>query len=141
MNVVAIGTSPTVAVKAGLERWVDVCALEDLIPGTGVAALVEGEQVALVRSPDGGRVFGISNFDPYSKAFVLSRGIVGDKAGVLKIASPIYKQSFNLETGVCLDEPWVVLPTYPVRLRDGRVDVLIADADLPSPRGAGPDAE
>lgn len=101
--------------------WVDICALSDVIPGTGVAAMVNGEQIAIVRSPDGSRVFAISNFDPFSKAFVLARGIVGDRGGILKIASPIYKQNFDLNTGVCLDDPSVRLPVYPVKIEGERI--------------------
>ena len=67
---------------------------------------------------------------------MLSRGIVGDKAGVLKIASPIYKQSFNLETGACLDDASVALSTYPVRLREGRIEVMVAMLE----QGPGPSA-
>ena len=132
-----------VAPSALPERWVDVCDLQDVIPSTGVAALIDHEQIAIVRLPDGTRLFGISNFDPFSKAFVISRGIVGDRAGVLKIASPIYKQSFSLETGECLDDPSVVLPTYPVRVREGRVEVMITAVEKrPNPRGiADSDAE
>lgn len=110
-------------VLAEQQVWLDVCALDDVIPGTGVAALIGGEQVAIVRSPDGGSVFAISNFDPFSKAFVLARGIVGDRAGVLKIASPIYKQNFDLKTGVCLDDPSVRLPVYATKVEGGRVSV------------------
>jgi nitrite reductase (NADH) small subunit len=101
--------------------WVDVCALDDVVPGTGVAALIGGEQVAVVRSPDGASIFALSNFDPFSKAFVIARGIVGDRAGVLKIASPIFKQNFDLKTGVCLDDPSVRLPVYPVKIEGDRV--------------------
>lgn len=103
--------------------WTDVCALDDVLPGTGVAALVAGEQVALLRSRDGKALYAISNFDPFSHAFVLARGIVGDRGGVPKVASPIYKQNFDLLTGRCLDDPKVCLPTYPVRLRAGRVEI------------------
>src|SRR5438477_7846226 len=92
-------------------HWVELCALDDVVPGTGAAALVFGEQIALVRPRGGTKVYAISNFDPFSKAFVLARGIVGDKGGVAKIASPIYKQSFDLETGECLDDARVRLPT------------------------------
>jgi nitrite reductase (NADH) small subunit len=106
--------------------WTDVCALEDIWPNSGAAALVAGEQIALVRVGDSATVFAISNFDPFSDAFVIARGIVGDRAGRPKIASPIYKQNFDLETGVCLDDPSVVLATYPTRVRDGRVEILIA---------------
>jgi nitrite reductase (NADH) small subunit len=30
-------------------EWRAVCALEDIVPNTGVCALVDGEQVAIVR--------------------------------------------------------------------------------------------
>ena len=99
--------------------WEDVCALEDIVPSTGVCALVDGKQVAIVRTD--GAIYAIGNFDPFSKAFVLSRGIVGDKGGVAKIASPIFKQSFDLRTGQCLDDPRVRVPSYEVRVERGRV--------------------
>ncbi len=102
--------------------WVDVCPLEKLIPGRGVCALVGELQVAVFRIA-GEEIYAISNFDPFSRAFVLSRGIVGSKAERLKVTSPIYKQSFDLVTGVCLDDATVTLPTYEVRIIDGTVQV------------------
>jgi nitrite reductase (NADH) small subunit len=105
--------------------WREACALEDIPPDCGVAALLVGRQVAIVRVGEGDRVYAVSNYDPFSEAFVIARGIVGDRAGRPKIASPIYKQSFDLETGACLDDASVTLPTYPVRIRDGRVEVGI----------------
>jgi nitrite reductase (NADH) small subunit len=105
--------------------WVDICALADIPVACGVAALLGGRQIALVRPEEDDRVFAISNFDPFSEAFVIARGIVGDKGGRKKIASPIFKQSFDLETGACLDDPSVSLPVYPVRVREGRVEVAI----------------
>lgn len=102
-------------------RWITICPLEDILPDTGVAALVGGEQIAIFRAGD--EVFAISNYDPFSQAYVLARGIVGDKHGVLKVASPIYKHSFDLLTGQCLDQPTVTLPTYPVDIADGVVRI------------------
>ncbi|CAN98663.1 MULTISPECIES: nitrite reductase small subunit NirD [Sorangium] len=110
--------------------WVDVCGVEDIIPNTGVCALVGKRQIALVRVGEGEEVYAISNFDPFSKAFVLSRGIVGDKGGVPKIASPIYKQNFDLRSGRCLDDPGVSIPVYPLRIRDGRVEIQAAAEPL-----------
>lgn len=107
-------------------HWVDLCALDDVVPGTGAAALVFGEQIAVVRPRSGTAVYAISNFDPFSKAFVIARGIVGDKRGVPKIASPIFKQNFNLETGECLDDPKVRLPTYAVRTVAGRIQIDVS---------------
>ncbi|WP_437796940.1 nitrite reductase small subunit NirD [Sorangium sp. So ce693] len=111
--------------------WVDVCGVEDIIPNTGVCALVGKRQIALVRVGEGEEeIYAISNFDPFSKAFVLSRGIVGDKGGVPKIASPIYKQSFDLRSGQCLDDPGVSIPVYPIRVRAGRVEIQAAAEPL-----------
>ena len=109
-----------------LERWADVCALDEVVPDTGVCALVGDRQIAIVRVGGGERIFAVDNFDPFAKAFVLSRGIVGDKSGVAKIASPIFKQSFDLRTGRCLDEPSIAVPVWPARVRDGRVEVAFS---------------
>ena len=100
--------------------WVDVCPLAKLIPGRGVCALVGPYQVAVYRV-GGDELYGVSNFDPFSQAFVLSRGIVGSRGDRLKVASPVYKQSFDLRTGQCLEDPAVGVRTFPVRAVDGRV--------------------
>ena len=102
-------------------KWMDVCGLDDIVPNTGVCALIGSEQVAIVRTEES--VYAIGNFDPFSRAFVMSRGIVGDKNGTPKIASPIYKQSFDLRTGRCLDDAAFALPVYRVRVRAGRVEI------------------
>ncbi len=101
--------------------WVDVCALAQLIPDRGACALIAGVQVAIFRVE--GELFALSNFDPFSQAFVLSRGIVGSRGERLKVASPIYKQSFDLRTGECLDDPAVSVRTFAARAVDGRVQV------------------
>ena len=111
----------TPPVAAGIAPWFDVCAVEDIVPFTGVCALVEGRQVAVFRTADA--VYALDNFDPFSKAMVLARGIVGDAKGVPKVASPVYKQAFDLRTGQCLDDPTVRVPTYAIRVVGGRVEV------------------
>jgi nitrite reductase (NADH) small subunit len=103
-------------------EWTPVCRYDDLIPERGVAALVDDEPVAVFRTYDG-TLHALSNVDPFSHASVLSRGIVGDRGGRATVASPIYKQVFELATGVCLDDPTVSVPTYPIRVVDGVVEV------------------
>ncbi|MBD0312196.1 MAG: nitrite reductase small subunit NirD, partial [Microcoleus sp. T3-bin5] len=71
-------------------------------------------------------VYAISNYDPFSKAFVLSRGLVGSRSGTLKVASPIYKQNFSLATGQCLDDETVKIPTFTVRVAAHRVQVALS---------------
>lgn len=108
-----------VALEPEAAQWEDACALEDIAPWTGVCALITGRQVAIVRAGDA--VYAIANLDPFSKAYVLSRGIVGDRGGIPKIASPIFKQTFDLRTGQCLERPEVRVPSYEVRVERGRV--------------------
>jgi len=102
-----------------------VCRLQDLSAERGVAALVAGTQVALFRTYDDA-VFALQQRDPYSGANVMSRGIVGSRADIPTVASPMYKQVFDLRTGECLDpvgkDPRP-LTTYAVLVRDGVVHV------------------
>jgi nitrite reductase (NADH) small subunit len=109
----------------GKRSWVDVCSLDDIIPDRGVCALVGRYQVAIFRVAPDDELFALSNYDPFSSAFVLSRGIVGSKGDRLKVASPIYKQNFDLRTGECLDDPSVTVPTFDVRVVDGQVQVAL----------------
>ncbi|MBX2865312.1 MAG: nitrite reductase small subunit NirD [Leptolyngbyaceae cyanobacterium MAG.088] len=115
----------TTAVDADSVTWVTICPLDAIAPNTGVNALIGKEQVAIFRIGLTDEVYATGNFDPFSKAFVMSRGILGDRQGVLKVASPIYKQNFNLKTGVCLDDETVALPVYPVQIMDDQVQVAV----------------
>ena len=105
--------------------WVHVCALDDLEVERGRAALLGEDQIALFLT-HGGRVFAVSNLDPYSGAHVMSRGIVGTRQDAPTVASPMYKQVFDLRTGLCLDtqgkEP-KALAVWPVAVSEGDVHV------------------
>jgi nitrite reductase (NADH) small subunit len=113
----------TKAVENDERPWTQVCRLADIVPDTGVCCLVGREQVAIFRLGETPQLYALSNFDPFSRANVLSRGIVGDKGGKPKVASPIFKQNFSLETGECFDDPTVKLPTYEVRTTNEIVEV------------------
>lgn len=117
---------PQTTVEVLPQKWVKVCPINAILPFTGVAALIEGQQIAIFRLGDTDECYAISNYDPFSEAYVLSRGLVGDKGGIIKVASPIYKHNFDLKTGECLDDPEVKLPTYPVEVTDGVVRIRIS---------------
>ena len=106
-------------------QWHDACVIDDVAPGTGLAVSVGDEQIAIVRT-QGGLLAALSNFDPFSKAFVIARGIVGDRGGVPKITSPIYRQSFCLETGECLEDRNVRLAVFPTRVWNGRIQIALS---------------
>jgi nitrite reductase (NADH) small subunit len=105
--------------------WTPVCRHADLIAERGVAALVGPYQVAVFLTFDGG-LYALGNRDPYSGAYVMSRGIVGTRNGEPCVASPMHKQVFSLITGACVDDPDTVVPTYPIRVNDETVEVSVA---------------
>ncbi|CDK00974.1 Nitrite reductase (NAD(P)H), small subunit [Microbacterium sp. C448] len=103
--------------------WKRICPLDALEPERGRAALVGMTQVALFLLHDG-EIYAVSNHDPYSGAHVMSRGIVGTRGGVPTVASPMYKQVFDLRTGICLDTQGKderVLDVWPAQVRDGEL--------------------
>ena len=110
-------------------NWTTVCEHEALVPDMGVRALVGDRQVAVFRLSGRDDVFAIDALDPFSNAPVLSRGIVGDLRGQLVVASPIYKQHFNLETGQCLEDETVAVRTFDARVIGGHVQVRHASCD------------
>ena len=108
-----------------MSTWIDVCALHDLQPDSGVCALVAGQQIALFYLHKTGEVFAVSNFDPIGKANVLSRGMIGDLGGEPMLASPLYKQHYSLRTGQCFEYGDTKIATYPVRIDSNRVAVKL----------------
>ena len=110
-----------------MRQWLDVCNQDELQPDSGVCALVENKQVAIFYLTAEDAVYAISNYDPFSKANVLSRGLIGDINGQPIVSSPLFKQHYNLSTGICLEDESVQVAAYDVRIMEGRVEVSLAD--------------
>ena len=100
-----------------MNSLVKICPVAELPVNLGVGALFKGQQVAVFKLHNGD-IFAIGNFDPFSEANVLSRGLVGDLQGQKVVASPIYKHHYNLETGECLEDNSVKVPAYDVIIQD-----------------------
>ncbi|MCW2591436.1 MAG: nitrite reductase small subunit [Mycobacterium sp.] len=97
-------------------EWTTACAYDLLMPCRGVGVLMsDGTQVALFRLADGS-LGAIGNVDPWSGAAVMSRGIVGDRAGRACVQSPIKKQAFAFDDGTCLDDDAVRVSVYRTRV-------------------------
>jgi nitrite reductase (NADH) small subunit len=113
------------------QGWFTVCCLDDLTPGRGVAALLRDGSQAAVFLDRVGRTYVIGNRDPFTGAYVLSRGLLGSAAGAPAgagtgaeragnapfVASPLLKQRFDLRTGNCLDDDGVSVPVFRSRTR------------------------
>jgi len=109
-----------VSTAVDAQTFTAVCPVDAIDAESGVAALVGGVAVAVFKTYEGA-LFALSNFDPFSRASVLARGIVGTRGDVPFVASPMHKQAFDLRTGICLDDETVRVPTYEVRVVDGTV--------------------
>lgn len=105
-------------------KLVKICALDDLEENWGEAALIDGHQYAVFRHHDG-KVFVTDHADPNSGSLVIARGILGEKNGVPTVASPLYKEEYNLETGECVNGADYTLPVYKTEIKDGDVYVAL----------------
>lgn len=108
-------------------NWKTIFPESELTPNAGVCAKHDGKQIAFFHISNANRqtLFAIGNWDPVGKANVLSRGIVGSIGDALVVASPLYKQHFCLESGHCIEQDGVSVPTYQARIHDGHVQLLV----------------
>ena len=105
--------------------YTPICAVDDILPNTGVAARVGDRHVAVFRI-GAERFHAIDNIDPRSGASVLARGLVGNLGERVVVASPLYKNHFDLSTGECLEAPEQSVRAHGVRIDAGRVNVTLA---------------
>lgn len=110
---------------ASQAQWVEVCSKSDLVPNSGICALINQQQVALLYSRRLDEVFAIGNYDPIGKANVMSRGIIGSLGDAIVVASPLYKQHYDLRTGECLENPEKKVSVFPVRVTGDKVEVQV----------------
>lgn len=106
-----------------MSQWTTVCPLNDILPATGVCALLGQQQVAIFRPRADEQVFAISNIDPFFAASVLSRGLIAEHQGELWVASPLKKQRFRLRDGLCMEDETRSVAHFEARVRDGQVQI------------------
>ncbi|KKD58951.1 nitrite reductase [Grimontia sp. AD028] len=108
-----------------MNQWQTICEKSDLVKNTGVCALLEDKQVAVFLCGRTDSLYAVDNYDPIGKANVLSRGMIGSIGDKTVIASPLYKQHFCLDSGICLEDENVSIATYPVRCHEGAVQLSL----------------
>ena len=99
-------------------EWHDLCSLEE-IPDDGVLACRQGGEDLLVYR-NGPQVTCIPDYCPH-RGWPFGGGYV--RSGVL--TCPHHGYEFRLDTGECLTSPSLPLDLYPVRIRDGRVEIKL----------------
>ncbi len=96
--------------------WVKVGAVSDF-PLNGGATIKYGKvQIAVFNFAGRGEWFACQQMCPHKKAFVLSQGIIGEAGGAPKIACPLHKKAFSLESGQCLSGDEYEIRVFPVKV-------------------------
>jgi nitrite reductase (NADH) large subunit len=114
-------------------RWVPVGFADDFPIDGGATVKYGKSQIAVFNFASRGQWYASQNMCPHKKAFVLSRGILGTAGDEPKIACPLHKKTFSLETGHSLQGDEYRIKTFPVKIENGRVFV-----ELPPPEELDP---
>jgi len=111
-------------------RWVQVGTVDNF-PYDGGATIKYGKsQIAVFNFSSRGEWYASQNMCPHKKAFVLSRGIVGDQSGTPKVACPLHKKTFSLETGESLQGEDYDIRIFPVKVEDGNVFLELPPTEI-----------
>jgi nitrite reductase/ring-hydroxylating ferredoxin subunit len=100
----------------GRARRLDICAVEDVLPGTMTMAWVDGTEPVLVANVEGAirAVSGICTHEYVE----LDTGFLAGRT----VTCMLHMSRFDLATGKALDAPaYDGLDVYPVTIADGRV--------------------
>lgn len=121
-------TQDDTAVFEDSAGWTTVCRADDLVPDGGICVLArvagKAEQIAIFSVA--GELYAVANRDPIGGAAVLSRGITGSIGEHVVVASPLYKQHYDLRSGRCLEDEDISLATWPVRLHGDAVQLQLS---------------
>jgi nitrite reductase (NADH) small subunit len=107
-------------------NWLDICTLNDILPNMGCCASLHDKQIAIFRIvllTGDEQFYALDNYCPFSKSNTLSRGLTGNLNDKIVVASPLYKQHFDLATGQCIEDGSVTLTIYPVRLNGNTIQL------------------
>jgi len=101
--------------------WVKVGSVSDF-PRNGGATIKYGKvQIAVFNFSTRGEWYACQQMCPHKKSFVLSRGIIGDASGTPKVACPLHKKNFSLESGACLSGEDYSVRVFPVKVEEKAV--------------------
>jgi NAD(P)H-dependent nitrite reductase small subunit len=97
----------------------DVCNQEDIAPGHSLAVRLHGQDVALFNVE--GVIHAIENACPHMGS-ALSGGCLSGRI----VACPAHGLRFDVTTGALISCPELTVPTFPVRVANGKVQVTVA---------------
>jgi nitrite reductase (NADH) small subunit len=102
-----------------VNTWFKAVSVDEVPKNGGVCVKIDDKQIALFNFTSRKKWYACQNLCPHKLQMILSRGMIGDKQGIPKVACPFHKKSFSLESGENLDGEDYFLQTYPVKVENG----------------------
>jgi len=116
---------PTLEVKTTDARWIEVAQVSDVPLNGGVTVKYGNVQIAVYNFHSRGQWYAVQNMCPHRNALVLSSGLIGDMNGIPKVACPLHKKPFNLESGEALDGTDFSLIVFPIQIVESHIELYL----------------
>ncbi|WP_117879793.1 nitrite reductase small subunit NirD [Aureibaculum luteum] len=101
--------------------WFKAAEISKFPKNGGACVKYKEKQIAVFNFSRQDKWYACQNLSPEKKEMVLSRGMIGDDNGIPKIACPLHKKTFSLETGENLNGDLDPIAIYPVKIEDNFV--------------------
>lgn len=101
--------------------WFKSAPINDFPKDGGVCVKYKDKQIAVFNFQRKNRWYACQNVCPHKLEMVLSRGMIGDDQGIPKVACPMHKKTFSLETGENLNGELEAIAIYPVKIENNFV--------------------
>ena len=110
-----------------IKVWYKAAALEKFPKNGGACIKYKEKQIAVFNFTRTGQWYACQNLCPHKMEMVLSRGMIGEENMIPKVACPLHKNTFSLQTGENLNGSLEAIATYPVKVENGYVYVGFAE--------------
>lgn len=117
----AILESYSTVEEKDVKIWFKVTEVSDFPDNGGLCVKYKGKQIAVYNFTRKSKWYACQNLCPHKMEMVLSRGMIGDDKGIAKVACPMHKKTFSLETGENLNGELPAIATYPVKIENNFV--------------------
>jgi nitrite reductase (NADH) large subunit len=120
--------------------WVRLAKVSEVPCDGGIAACYGHTEIAIFNFATRGEWFASQNLCPHKQQMVLARGILGDSSCRPKVACPLHKNTFDLNSGACLNGDLPALTTFPIKVEGDDVLVFLPPVEAMKATPCKPDA-
>jgi len=117
----AILTKNEVIKSEAVNVWFKAASIDNFQENGGACVRYKDKQIAVFHFKRKNEWYACQNACPHKLEMVLSRGMIGDDRGIPKVACPMHKKTFSLETGENLNGDLPTITTYPIKIENNFV--------------------